>query len=140
MGDYQYPEQLTEFVTAYQADLVIKSTDVLQLKPLTPLLKLKSSELETALALFFEVNAAFFSKSDKKKAEEDDWGFSLDEKTDTITGKEFYKQLSKNAAIVAGQGHPNAHAYPFSYFLTVIDTLNEANSGWIRSKNKNHRW
>lgn len=129
MADYRYPEQLTEFGTVHQADLLIKSEAVLQLKPTTSLLKLKTSELETALALLFEVNAAFFSKDEEKNAKENEWGGRLFIDSENITGREFYKQLSSNAEIITRQGHPNVLDYPFSYFLTVLDNINEANSG-----------
>jgi len=123
MDEYEYPTQIEEFAVVNADNLLLKSHDVLVFDNKTDFAKLKQDESEKVIALFFEVNKAFFKGNDRGEY------FGEPLFTETITGREFYDQLSSNSEVLARHGHSNVLSYPFSYFLTVIENFNEANRG-----------
>jgi hypothetical protein len=124
MDDYEYPTQLLEFAVANADNLLMKARDVLVFNKPTEFLKLANPEAEKVTDLFFDINRAFFKGENKKQSE-----FITPVSTDTITGSEFYEELSSNVEVLTRFGHTNVLDYPFSYFLIVLDNFNEAHSG-----------
>lgn len=128
IGDYpDTPERIIELFNKFKPDLLMMAKDFLILKPDKPLDNLKQDELDAVLTLFFEVNAAFFNPADIAEPVGKHNPITGPRKKKQLNGKEMYKNMSANLEGVTRQHHPNAEHYPFGYFLTVIDRLNEAN-------------
>jgi len=128
MGDFNYPEQLTDFAQTHQADLLSQSRRVLVFNKPTDFIMLSAEESEAVLALFFEVNTAFFKGNANE--EDEQWGGRLfPVEPEKITGSAFYSRLCDNVATMTRFGHANVLTYPFSYFLITLNNFNEAHRG-----------
>lgn len=122
MNDYEYPTQINEFALAHADDLLNKARDLFQFSKPTDLRKLTKDDAEKVQALFFEVNKAFFEGESEESEFEEIF-------VETLTGKEFYQHLSSNVDVLIRLGHKDALSYPFSFYLTTLENINESNNG-----------
>jgi hypothetical protein len=119
LGDADFnDETIEQHLQAHQDNWLIRAEAFVTLRlkmqpiPLTRYFSLSAEEKARVNQLFFTVNKALFGDSVNESYSEYDGG---------IEARELYVTIIKNLNYLVMKGHQNALAYPFSYYLTLLE-------------------